>query len=231
MAIYALADLHLSFSMEKPMDIFGPEWTDHPQKIATRWQETVSEQDLVIIPGDISWAMRLEEAKKDLDWLATLPGVKLLLRGNHDYWWQSISRLRKALPQRIFALQNDFFPWGRWAICGTRGWICPGEKTFEDTRDLKIYRRELLRLELSLQSAVEEGYDTIIAALHYPPVNSKHQSSGFTELLKRYGVQFCIYGHLHAEGHAQVLTGCHEGIHYRLVAADAVGFRPQLIVF
>lgn len=229
-AIYALADLHLSLSEAKPMDIFGLRWKDHTAKIASAWASVIGEEDLVVIPGDISWAMRLEQAEIDLSWIAELPGKKLLVRGNHDYWWQSVSRLRAVLPKGIYALQNDYFAWGKWAVCGSRGWICPGEKQFNPESDQKIYLRELRRLERSLCSAVKDGHEFLIVALHYPPVNSNHEPSGFTALLGAYPVKICVYGHLHAVKNANAITGVRNGVEYRLVAADAVDFCPQLLV-
>ena len=157
MAIFALGDLHLSHSGEKSMAVFGPEWEDHPGKIKANWNRLVSGDDLVIVPGDISWAMHLWEAKEDLNWLAALTGQKLLVRGNHDYWWGAIGNVRKALPPGIYALQNDCFRWGRWTICGTRGWLCPEDELFDPEYDEKIYRRELQRLQLSLESGSLQG--------------------------------------------------------------------------
>jgi len=157
MAIYALADLHLSHNEPKPMDIFGPHWDNHPPKILANWNRVVGAGDLVIVAGDISWAMRLEEAAADLAWVASLPGHKLLIRGNHDYWWSAIGKVRRALPAGMHALQNDHFPWDGWAVCGTRGWLCPGEEGFNKEEDGKVYRRELQRLKLSLDGARRAG--------------------------------------------------------------------------
>ena len=153
--IWALADLHLSGQSNKPMDIFGSEWEDHPDRIMQGWKENVRDDDLIIVPGDISWAMHLEDAACDLDWLASLPGRKVLVRGNHDFWWKSISKVRDILPSGIRAIQNDHFFYQGWAICGTRGWICPGDSRFDHERDQKIYLREIQRLELSLKSAYD----------------------------------------------------------------------------
>lgn len=229
MAVYALADLHLSHDRAKPMDIFGERWDGHPRKIETNWRKTVGEEDLVIVNGDISWAMRLAEAAADLEWLAALPGKKVLVRGNHDYWWSAIGKVRAALPPGIFALQNDYFLWSDWVVCGTRGWLCPGEEGFDEAQDEKIYRRELQRLELSLDSARRAGYDRIIAALHYPPFNRQGQPSGFTALLEEAGVAACVYGHIHDEGRDRVFQGERNGVRYRFAAADGVDFTPVLI--
>ena len=229
MALWALADLHLSHSVFKPMDIFGPAWDNHVGKIAANWKRVVKSEDLVLIPGDISWALKLREAVPDLHWLAQLPGRKLLLRGNHDYWWSSISRVRQALPPDVYALQNDHFSWGEWAICGSRGWLCPGHEGFNALKDEKIYQREIQRLTLSLDSAQRAGYGQIIVALHYPPTNGRHEESGFTTLFTKYPVKTCVYGHLHGPAHAAALEGEWRGIMYHLVSADAVDFTPVLI--
>ncbi|NLA46236.1 MAG: hypothetical protein GX866_01685, partial [Firmicutes bacterium] len=226
MAIWAIADLHLSHDRAKPMDIFGPCWENHAEKIAANWRRLVGGDDLVIVAGDISWAMQLSEAAADLNWIASLPGRKLLLRGNHDYWWSSISKVRAALPPGMAALQNDHYVFEDWAICGSRGWICPGEEGFDSEHDEKIYRREIGRLELSLESARLAGRERIVAALHYPPFNRQGSPSGFTELLERYGVSYCVYGHIHDEGRDRLFQGERGGVNYIFVAADGVDFTP-----
>lgn len=230
MAIWAISDLHLSLSVNKPMDIFGSEWKDHLKKIETGWRKKVTHEDLVIIPGDISWAMHLSQALEDLEWIASLPGHKLLMRGNHDYWWNSVSKVRSALPPGIYALQNDHFPWQEWVVCGTRGWICPGESRFDPERDQKIYNREVSRLELSLKSAFDNGFRRIMAAMHYPPFNFQRDESGFTRLMTQYGVGVCVYGHLHAEAKKFAFEGIIGNTKYRFVAADKLAFEPLLIV-
>ncbi|NLJ33728.1 MAG: hypothetical protein GX349_03940 [Firmicutes bacterium] len=230
MALLALADLHLSLDGKKPMDIFAPIWHNHMDKIAANWRRVVKPQDMVLIPGDISWALKLEEALPDLKWLAQLPGEKLLLRGNHDYWWSGIGKVRRALPPNIQALQNDHFAYGKWAICGSRGWLCPGNEGFDYQRDERIYLREVQRLELSLKSAQRAGYEKIVVALHYPPTNGKHEESGFTTLFAQYPVKKCVYGHLHGAAQATALRGKWRGVFYHLVAADAVDFTPVVII-
>jgi predicted phosphohydrolase len=230
MAVYALADLHLAHTLHKPMDIFGPDWDNHPQTLRQNWNRVVQSGDLTIVAGDISWAMQLCDAAEDLAWLAGLSGSKLLLRGNHDYWWSSISKVRQTLPVGIYALQNDHFAWGGWAVCGARGWLCPGEEGFRDDHDQKIYRRELFRLQLSLESAVKSGFTEIIAALHFPPYNRQGQPSGFTSLLEQYRVRYCVFGHIHDQGRERIFQGEHNGVVYRYVAADGVSFTPALVV-
>ena len=236
MRLFAIGDLHLSFgakvSLEdlreaestKPMDIFGVDWQRHFEKIAANWQGLIQADDIVLLPGDLSWAMKPEEAVYDLDFVGQLPGRKVLVKGNHDYWWQSVGKVRGMLPAGVFVLQNDYFAAGETAVCGTRGWLCPGE-----TEDLKVYLRELQRLEFSLQSAVRDGYDKLLVMLHYPPAVNGHPDSGFMDLLLRYGVKDCIYGHLHSVGTAgRILTEA-QGIRFHLVSCDYIGFAPLLI--
>ena len=230
MAVYAIGDLHLSHHQPKPMGVFGPEWDDHPAKIRRNWNRVVGDDDLVIVAGDISWAMQLAAAAPDLEWLAELNGEKLLVRGNHDYWWSAIGKVRAALPARMHALQNDHFPWKGWAICGTRGWLCPGEAGFNPDEDEKIYRRELLRLELSLQSSLRAGFSNLLAVLHYPPYPRQGPPSSFTGLLEKAGVKHCVFGHIHEAGREAIFRGEWGGVNYHFVAADGVDFTPALII-
>ncbi len=226
MAIYAIGDLHLSYGQAKPMDIFGSEWENHADRIKTNWNRVVGEDDLVIVAGDISWAMHLSEAAPDLKWLADLKGTKVLIKGNHDYWWNSIAKVRARLPASIYALQNDHLLWAGQAICGTRGWICPGEDGFDNEHDQKIYLREAQRLKLSLESAVSESRFEIIAALHFPPYNRKGQPSAFTEILEQYSVKLCVFGHIHDSGRDSIFQGEKNGVTYRFIAADGINFTP-----
>ena len=230
MAIYAIGDLHLSHGQDKPMDIFGEGWENHTEKIRVNWSRVVSEGDLVIVAGDISWAMHLSEAMPDLEWLAGLKGTKLLLRGNHDYWWSSIGRLRVMLPDSLYALQNDYFAWEGRVICGTRGWLCPGEEGFDNEHDQKIYLREVRRLELSLESIGRESFSEKIAVFHFPPFNRKGQPSAFTELLEQHRVQICVFGHIHDDGRDNIFQGERNGVDYSFVAADGVDFTPLKLV-
>ena len=184
MQIYAIADLHLSLTAEKPMDVFGEAWRGHAEKLERNWRETVNEDDLVLIPGDISWAMQLSAALPDLSFIGDLPGKKILLKGNHDYWWSAIGRVRATLPAGMRALQNDSIVEAGIGICGSRGWLCPGSSNFSQD-DEKIYLRELDRLTLSLQSLPQ--VETKIAMLHFPPFSDKDRASGFTERLEAAG--------------------------------------------
>jgi predicted phosphohydrolase len=230
MAIYAIGDLHLPGGQaDKSMSVFGPVWENHPQKLEANWRRNVGGEDLVLVAGDISWAMGLPEAEADLRWLASLPGRKLLIRGNHDYWWSSISKVRRSLPQGVYALQNDHFCWEDWIICGTRGWLCPGEEGFAEPGDEKIYLREVQRLKLSLESAARREGKGLLVALHYPPFSRPQLPSGFTELMEQHGVQACVYGHIHNTEPEGVFQGNLRGIDYYFVAADGVNFTPVLI--
>lgn len=228
-AIYAIGDLHLSFGTSKPMDIFSNRWVNHAERIAENWNREVGNDDLVIVPGDISWAMQLSEADTDLQWLAGLTGDKLLIRGNHDYWWSAIGKVRSRLPGSVFALQNDHFSWDEWIICGTRGWLCPGEDGFDNEQDQKLYWREVHRLQLSLDSARRQSDKPIIVALHFPPYNRSGQPSAFTDLLEQYSVEICIFGHIHDSGRDLLFQGSKNGVNYRFVAADGIGFTPLRI--
>ena len=226
MQIYAIADLHLSLTSEKPMDVFGEAWRGHAEKLKRNWQERVQADDLVLIPGDISWAMQLSAALPDLSFIGDLPGKKILLKGNHDYWWSAIGRVRASLPEGMRALQNDSIVENGIGICGSRGWLCPGSNNF-NAEDQKIYLRELDRLSLSLASLPE--VETKIAMLHFPPFTDKEKGSGFTERLEAAGVQIALYGHLHGEANRYAFEGERNGVYYHCVAADKLDFMPKLI--
>ena len=199
MKVYAISDFHLCNSGEKPMEIFGGDWTDYQEKIKQDWKDKVKEEDVVVICGDISWAMKLETAKNDLKYFDDLKGYKIFIRGNHDYWWQSISAVRNSLPNNSFALQNDAIKIGKYIFCGTRGWTVP-EKQFATSEDKKIYNRELIRLKMALESAkhLKTNGEIIICMLHYPPYNSNKENNEIIKLLQEYNVDFCIFGHIHA---------------------------------
>lgn len=227
MKLFAIGDLHLSHSSDKPMDVFGPAWDDHAARVEKAWSDTVAEDDVVLIPGDISWAMQLDEARADIAFIAALPGTKILMRGNHDYWWASLSKVRAILPKGVYALQNDAIDIGGAVIAGSRGWMCPGSSGFDSETDRKIYDREAIRLGMSLQKAGKGS--RIIAMLHYPPFNEKRNSSAFTDLFEEYGVEHVVYGHLHGKSCRSAFEGVREGISYTLCSADHLGFAPKFI--
>ncbi len=231
MSIYAIGDVHLSLDerIEKPMDVFGPRWANHAERLRENWLETVGEEDIVIICGDISWGLRLDEAMADLLFLDALPGIKIITKGNHDLWWNSVSKLNKISDRMTFLQNKAYLLDEGTAICGTRGWICPGTEGF-DEHDRKIYDREILRLRMSLDDAVSQGAREIIAALHYPPSNDKFEASGFTNTLEEYGVKTCIYGHLHSkDAFKNGYKGIWNGVDYKLVSLDYVEAKPVLI--
>lgn len=224
MAFYALGDLHLSFSSEKPMDIFGSRWENHVEQIGTNWSRVVAPDDVVLLPGDISWAMALDRAAPDLQFIAQLPGRKVMIRGNHDYWWHSIGKVRSILHSSMTAIQNDAVTLDGVTVCGTRGWLLPSHPKFTD-EDEKIYQREIERLKLSLKSASASGLP-IVAMLHYPPMTDLDHSTPFTKLFEEFGVNVCVYGHLHGNAHRYRVEGVKNGVTYMLVSADFINFQP-----
>lgn len=227
MRLFAIGDLHLPGGDEKPMSVFGPQWDRHFLRISEAWRETVREEDAVLIPGDISWAMKLEDALPDLEAIGALPGRKVLIRGNHDYWWSSISRIRSLLPENMYALQNDAVDLGDWVVCGTRGWMIPGMEDGGGEENEKIYAREVNRLALALDCAarIGKGKPTVVM-LHYPPRTSQVPASGFSHLLEERGVRLCVYGHLHGNGIQAAFNGTERGVRYMLTSCDSLGFRP-----
>ena len=232
MNIWAIGDLHLSLNHQgellKPMALFGQNWENHHQKIADHWKSLVSHDDVVLIPGDISWAMKLSDLEYDLQYLGALPAKKVLLRGNHDYWWTSARKMREAFPQSVTFIQNDSFKVAEGLyVCGTRGWSVPGENNYT-LDDERIYRREVMRLRLSLESVADRQAE-IMVMMHFPPTNMIYEKSGFIELFEEFGVRTCLYGHLHDASIRQQLPAEKWGIEFRLVSADALDFVPYLV--
>ncbi|MEQ8154587.1 MAG: metallophosphoesterase [Clostridiaceae bacterium] len=228
MALYAISDLHLSFTADKPMGIFGEKWEGHEEKIKENWIRNINPEDTVLIAGDISWSMKHDESMEDLGWISSLPGRKIIVKGNHDYWWGSITKLNSLFENMNF-MQNNFFTYEDWAICGSRGWICPGSDKFT-LKDGKIYNRELNRFRLSLDAAKKAGYEKFICMMHYPPTNEKLAPSGFVDLFKEYGVTRVVYGHLHGPALANVLNGENDGIEYIMTSCDYIDFNPVKIL-
>jgi predicted phosphohydrolase len=230
MKIFAIGDLHLAGGTGKTMERFGEHWRDHDRRIFDAWERLVSNEDLVLIAGDTSWAMRMEDALPDLERIAKMCGRKLLVKGNHDYWWQSKSKMARVLHPLISVLDGNSIIINRVAFAGTRGWICPNDSHFE-ANDSKIYEREVGRLRAALSSLRSRAgeFDALIVALHYPPTNAAHEPSGFTQLIDEAGADACVYGHLHGEDIPPAFTGLREKTNYYLVSADAVDFRPAEI--
>lgn len=230
MKIFAIGDLHLAGGTGKTMDRFGEQWRDHEIRIFEAWTRLVNDDDLVVVAGDTSWAMKLADALPDLDRIGRAKGIKILVKGNHDYWWETRSKLIRSLHPSIRVLQSSSLIINRIAIAGTRGWICPNDSHFDEQAS-RIYEREVWRLRLALESlrGRESEFDALIVALHYPPTNSQHDPSGFTELIDEYGADVCVYGHLHGEDISTALTGLHKKTRYSIVSSDAVNFAPAEI--
>lgn len=234
MSIYVIADLHLSFTQNKPMNIFGDNWTNHEEKIKQNWLEKVKPDDTVILPGDFSWATYLEDTKLDFEYLNNLPGKKILLKGNHDYWWTTLTSMRKFISDNNFEnidfLYNNSYLVEDKIIVGTRGWA------LQDTEESrKMINRENERLKLSLKNAIENfGEDKeIIVFMHYPPLSSKNLLNNlhleFYKTMKQYDVKRCYYGHLHGNSHMDAIEGEIGGIDFNLVSADYLDFKVQKI--
>ena len=222
--IYGIGDLHLDYSKKKPMDIFGENWLDHEEKIFENWKSKIKSEDLVLIPGDISWALKLEDAYNDLKKIDKLPGKKIITKGNHDYWWESKKKMNSLGLETIFFLQNDSYKYENITVVGTRGWKAKDSEDFTE-HDEKMYNREVNRLKLSLDSIKNRG-DKIISMLHYPPFNLDSSPNEFVNLMKEYDVDICIYGHLHSEGHKYVVEDIIEDIEFLCVSSDYIDFNP-----
>ena len=231
MKIFAVADSHLGFDerIVKPMDKFGCRWENHAQKLKKNWEDNITDEDLVIIAGDISWGLKLDEAMADLEWIDELPGKKIITKGNHDLWWTSAGKLNKLFDNITFLQSHAFVVDSETVICGTRGWVCPGMEEFSE-HDKKIYRREVLRLEMALKEAKASGREDIIAVLHFPPTNDRFRASEFTELMREYKVKTCVYGHLHGtEAFSKGIKGNFQNVDYNLVSLDYLNCMPVQI--
>ncbi|NBI62733.1 serine/threonine protein phosphatase [Clostridiales bacterium] len=230
MSIFAVGDLHLSFApgVEKPMDIYGSVWKDHAEKLKINWERLIGPQDTVILAGDISWGLRLEEAMPDLEWIHGLPGKKVIFKGNHDLWWSGIGKLNQLFESITF-VQNTAYQAEGWFLCGSRGWLSPGHDDFKE-KDQKIYKRELLRLEMSIKDAKDKGAEDIIGVLHFPPSASPSFGSSFTDAFEEAGASQVVYGHLHGvDAYRNGLKGNYNGVTYRLVSLDYLNCRPIMI--
>lgn len=230
MQIFSISDLHLSGKTDKPMDVFGAGWENHFEKIKNDWQSKVADEDIVLICGDVSWGNALEEGLYDLQALKDLRGKKIFIRGNHDFWWNGITKLRRAAPDDSFYfLQNDCVKIGNVIVCGSRGWTCPGSADYTD-RDEKLYLREAERFRLCFKEVKKlrgEG-DRVIAMIHYPPFSAKSPDTAFTELFEENGVEKAVFGHIHGEAYFPLRT-VKGGIEYVLTSCDKVNFTLQKI--
>ncbi|MCI6729706.1 MAG: metallophosphoesterase [Candidatus Faecousia sp.] len=228
MALYAIGDLHLSLEAEKPMDVFGGAWVGHMEKLA-RGMEKIRPEDTTVLLGDLTWAMDLKGAREDFAWISRIPGRKIILKGNHDYWWTTAAKFYRFCEENgfenMYVLNNNCYYYNDVALCGTRGWFFEEERSGQ--HDEKVFRRELMRLETSLKEA---GDREKLCFLHYPPRYRGYTCPEILELLSRYGVRACYYGHLHADSHKLAMEGLWDGVDYHLVAADYVDFQPVQIL-
>lgn len=226
MSIYAIGDLHLSFANPKPMNIFGNNWNNHEEKIKLDWISKVKEEDTVVLPGDFSWAMNLKDTKKDFEYINNLPGRKIMSKGNHEYWWTTVTNIKKFLKENNFSnidfLYNNSIEVEDKLICGTRGW----NLNLESETSNKIITREEIRLENSIQDAINKNLDKeIIVFMHYPPIIKQNLNTGFFKILKKYNIKRCYYAHLHGNSIKEALNGVYDGIKFKLVSADGLDFK------
>ncbi len=231
MKVFSVSDLHLSGLTDKPMDVFGAGWENHFEKIKSDWENKVSDEDLVLICGDISWGRTLDEGLYDLRSLSGLKGKKIFIRGNHDFWWSGITKLRAAAPDdTFFFLQNDCLKFGDVVVCGSRGWTCPGSSDYTED-DLRIYKREAERFGLCFKEVerVREEGDRLLVMIHYPPFSLKSPDTDFTKLFSEKGADKVIFGHVHGDNYFPFRT-VKDGIEYILTSCDKVGFTLQRIL-
>lgn len=228
MALYAIGDLHLCLGAPKPMDVFGGAWVGYMQKLKEGIGK-IRPEDTTVLLGDLSWALDLNEARDDFAWIDQIPGRKIILKGNHDYWWSTATKFYKFCEENGFSnqwiLNNNCYEYDGWAICGTRGWFFEEERS--GAHDEKVFRRELIRLETSLSSA---GELPKIVFLHYPPRYKGYECKEILDLLKKYNVRKCFYGHLHGASHGLAIEGMWDGVEFKLVSADRLNFVPFSVI-
>lgn len=227
MALYAIGDLHLCLGAPKPMDVFGGAWVGYMNKLK-QGMAVLTPEDTLVLMGDLSWALDLSSAGADFAWISDIPGRKIILKGNHDYWWSTQAKFTKFCLEHGFSdlnlLNNNCYFYEDWAICGTRGWFFEEERSGQ--HDEKVFRRELIRLETSLKAA---GDREKMVFLHYPPRYKGYTCQEILDLMERYGVRRCFYGHLHGASHKLAMEGTWDGIEYRLLSADYLDFRPYIV--
>lgn len=250
MRIWAIGDLHLSFGVaNKSMEVFGPRWEKHAEKIASNWKNAIHRDDLVLIPGDLSWAMKLEEVVPDLQWVHDLPGTKVMIKGNHDYWWGSINKIAPILPPSIHLIQNNVFNWKGATIGGARLWDTPEysfgvfveyrenpkakikkpEELVQEEFSEKLFNRELERLKMSLAN-LDPGAKIRIAMTHYPPIGADLKPSRAAQILEEHNIAICVFGHLHNLKSGLDIFGEARGVRYALTACDYIHFQPMIIL-
>ena len=229
MAVYAIADLHLSLGTDKPMDVFEG-WDNYTERIQRNWQKLVAADDTVVIAGDISWAMDIKDTYNDFDFINKLNGKKIILKGNHDYWWTTKSKMDRYLAENGFdtvsVLHNNYYVADGLALCGSRGWFYDAETD----ADMRVLMREVGRLRMSIEPAIRAGYHPIVF-LHYPPIYNNTECREITDVLKEYNIEKCFYGHIHGRNAAKrAFTGEYDGIKYELIACDRLGFMPLAVL-
>ena len=228
MALYAIGDLHLCLGAPKPMDVFGGAWTGYMDKLK-EGMAVIGPEDTTVLLGDLSWALDLPSSRADFAWINEIPGRKIILKGNHDYWWSTAAKFYKFCQDNSFEnmliLNNNFYEYGDWAICGTRGWFFEEERSGQ--HDEKVFKRELIRLEASLKAAEDRPK---MVFLHYPPRYKGYECREILDLLEKYGVRRCFYGHLHGGSHKLAMEGLWDGVEFRLVAADYLNFQPFKVI-
>jgi len=228
MSLFAIGDLHLSLTADKPMDVFGGRWVDYVNKIKKGFEAVVSDEDIVVLCGDISWGMSLDEALADFKFIDSLPGKKIILKGNHDYWWSTATAAKRLFSENdittIDILNNNTFFYDNYAICGTRGWFFEEEKS--DEHDKLVLNRECMRLESSLIGGEDKEK---LVFLHYPPKYQGYECPQILNLIEKYNVKLCVYGHIHSKGCASAFLGEHNGTEFKLVSADYLNFIPMKI--
>ena len=231
MALYAIGDFHLSFTVNKPMEVFGPEWKNHVERIRENWLKVVRPEDTAVITGDHSWGRNLEECRRDLEFIAALPGRKILLRGNHDMFWDAKKtwKLNEEFAGKLSFLQDNFYPYGNFALVGTKGYCDEGRDTPEQVE--RLLSREEARLRTSFELARAAGYQKFVMFLHYPPTNILEETSPFTEIAEKYGALAVVYSHCHGERRfGDSIRGTFHGVRYLLVSGDYLNFKPALIL-
>lgn len=230
MAIYSISDLHLDLGVYKPMDVFGTNWENYISRLADNWKQTVQKEDLVLLPGDISWATYLNDAVRDFQYIHELPGIKIITKGNHDYWWETLGKMNRFLEENGFDsirfLHNSILEHENTVICGTKGYPDTAGTLPQDETESKLYLREVGRLERVLTEAKKRNPEKLIVMLHYPP----GKSTAFAELMRQYEVDICVYGHLHDKAHIGALQGKIGNVEYKLVSADYLKFKPYRLL-
>lgn len=229
MSLFVIGDLHLSFGVNKPMDIFGG-WQNHDKLLQEAWVKSVAPEDTVVLAGDTSWGMTMEEALPDFRWIDALPGRKIMLKGNHDYWWTTMSKMTRFFEehglQTLHILHNNHYACGEYGICGTRGWV---NMDYNEPANAKVNAREAQRLEVSLLSAEAQGLKPLVF-LHYPPIYAANCNYEMLEVLWKHHITDCYYGHVHGSSHRHAINGVRDDVRYHLISGDFLQFQPEFIL-